>query len=70
MSKSKMKEDFRKMAKWSIRKMAKWSIRKMFENYPDETISLKELKTQLEFAWDELVEDEEIEAPGEGFINE
>ena len=62
MSKSKMKEDFRKMAKWSIRKM--------FEKYPDETISLKELKTQLEFAWDELVEDEEIEAPGEGFSNE
>ena len=36
MSKSKMKEDFRKMVKWSIRKM--------FENSPNDTISLKELE--------------------------
>ena len=52
MSKSKMKEDFRKMAKWSIRKM--------FENSPNDTISLKELETQLQFAWDELIEEGDV----------
>ena len=52
MSKSKMKEDFRKMVKWSIRKM--------FENSPNDTISLKELETQLQFAWDELIEEGDV----------
>ena len=52
MSKSKMKEDFRKMVRWSIRKM--------FENSPDDTITLQELQKQLEIAWDELVDDGEI----------
>lgn len=52
MSKSKMKEDFRKMVRWSIKKM--------FENSPDDTITLQELQKQLEIAWDELVDDGEI----------
>ena len=57
MSKSKMKQDFRKMVKWSIRKM--------FENSPNDTISLKELETQLQFAWDELIEEGDVIIKGE-----
>ena len=57
MSKSKMKEDFRKMVKWSIRKM--------FENSPNDTISLKELEAQLEVAWDELIEEGDVIIRGE-----
>lgn len=53
MSRSKMKEDFRKMVKWSIRKM--------FENSPGGAISIHELKAQLVYAWEELEE--------EGFLN-
>lgn len=53
MSKSKMKEDFRKMVKWSIRKM--------FENTPNGTITLKELQRQLDIAWEDLEEG--------GFVN-
>lgn len=37
--------------------MVAWAIRKMFEKFPNETISLYELKKQLELAWDELVEE-------------
>lgn len=52
MSRSKMKEDFRKMVKWSIRKM--------FENSPNDTITLQDLQKQLDLAWDEMVDDGEI----------
>lgn len=52
MSKSKMREDFRKMAKWSIRKM--------FEKNPGETISVGELEKELTAAWDDLCDDGEL----------
>ena len=57
MSKSKMKEDFRKMVRWSIKKM--------FENSPNDIITLQELQKQLGMAWDELVDDGEIQIQGE-----
>lgn len=52
MSKSKMREDFRRMAKWAIRKM--------FEKNPDGLISVGELQKELRIAWDDLCEDGEI----------
>lgn len=52
MSKSKMRNDFGKMAKWAIRKM--------FENNPGGLISVGELQKEIKNAWDELCEDGEI----------
>lgn len=56
-----MKQDFRKMVMWAIRKM--------FENNPNDTITLNELKKQLEIAWDDLVDAGEIDLTNEP-INE
>lgn len=56
MSKSKMREDFRKMTKWSIRKM--------FENHPDGIISLRDLHKELDTAWQDLCDDGEITTEG------
>lgn len=52
MSKSKMREDFRRMSKWAIRKM--------FEKNPDGLISVGELQKELRNAWDDLCEDGEL----------
>lgn len=52
MSKSKMRNDFGKMAKWAIRIM--------FENNPGGLISVGELQKEIKNAWDELCEDGEI----------
>lgn len=57
MSNSKMREDFRRMAKWAIRKM--------FEKHPDGLISVWELQKELRNAWDDLCEDGEIIVKGE-----
>lgn len=52
MSKSKIREDFRKLAKWSILKM--------YDKNPDGTITLRELQKELDAAWQELLDDGEI----------
>lgn len=57
MSKSKMRGDFRKMAKWAIKKM--------FENNYGEMISVGELQKELRNAWDELCEDGDIVDPND-----
>lgn len=52
MSNSKMREDFRRMAKWAIRKM--------YEKNPGGLISVGELQKELRNAWDDLCEDGEL----------
>ena len=57
MSNSKMREDFRRMAKWAIRKT--------FEKNPGGLISVGELQKELRNAWDELCEDGDIVEPND-----
>ena len=58
MSNSKMREDFRRMAKWAIRKM--------YEKNPGGLISVGELQKELRNAWDDLCEDGELIDGGDG----
>ena len=58
MSKSKMRDDFRKMARWAIMKM--------FDKNPGGKISIFDLKVELQAAWDDLCDDGEITTEGGG----
>lgn len=48
-------------AKSQFRAMMRWAIKKMFEQNKDISMSLFELKQELQCAWDELVENGDIE---------